>query len=293
MPDSHGIDVIDIGDPADPRLDDVRDLNHTDRRPDREGGPGLVIAEGCYVVGRLLLSRFRPHLLVGTDARLRRLRADAAAEGWDLDQLAAGVPYYRVNSEVLSQVIGFGSSRDILAAARRAAPLTPLDVVTGARTLVVLEGVNDPENIGAIFRGAAALGADGVLIGAATSDPLYRRVVRVSMGHVLRIPFAHLPGTPTTWQRSLEELREQGFRVVALTPSGTATAAAALADHPERVAVVVGAEGPGLTEHAMAACDVRAAIPMTPGTDSLNVATATTLALYERVREYRRDVCDG
>ncbi|GAA1736560.1 tRNA G18 (ribose-2'-O)-methylase SpoU [Dietzia kunjamensis subsp. schimae] len=274
--------VVDVSDPADPRLDDLRDLNNSDRRPDLPGGRGLVIAEGTYVVGRMLLSRFRPHVLLGTDARLHQLRREAAAEGWDADERAGDAVYLRTTKDVLSEVIGFRSSRDILAAADRPAPLPVEEVLDGARTLVVLEGVNDPENLGAIFRNCAALGVDGVLFGAAAGDPLYRRVVRVSMGHVLRLPFAHLPGTPTTWQRSLEDLRERGFRTVALTPSADTPLSRAV--DADRVAFVLGAEGPGLTEHAMRACDVRAAIPMTDGTDSLNVATAAAVAFYERSR---------
>lgn len=274
--------VIDVDDPADPRLDDLRDLNHSDRRPDLPGGRGLVIAEGTYVVGRMLLSRFRPHVLLGTDARLAQLRREAAAEGWDADARAGDAVYLRAGKELISEVIGFRSSRDILAAADRPEPLGVSAVVDGARTLVVLEGVNDPENLGAIFRNCAALGVDGVLFGAATGDPLYRRVVRVSMGHVLRLPFAHLPGSTTTWQRSFEDLRARGFRTVALTPSADVPLARAV--DAEKVAFVLGAEGPGLTEHAMRACDVRAAIPMTPGTDSLNVATAAAVAFYERAR---------
>src|SRR5699024_11862552 len=120
------------------------------------------------------------------------------------------------------------------------------------------------------------------LFGAATGDPLYRRVVRVSMGHVLRLPFAHLPGSPPTWQRSLQDPREQGFRIVALTPSGDVPLARGV--ESGRVACVLGAEGPGRTAHAMRACDVRATIPMTPGTDSLNDATAAAAAFYERAR---------
>lgn len=274
--------VIDVTDPADPRLDDLRDLNHSDRRPDLPGGRGLVIAEGTYVVGRMLLSRFRPHVLLGTDSRLAQLRREATAEGWDADERAGDAVYLRTSKEVLSAVIGFRSSRDILAAAARPAPLEVAQVVADARTLVVLEGVNDPENLGAIFRNCAALGVDGVLFGASTGDPLYRRVVRVSMGHVLRLPFAHLPETPTTWQRSLGDLRESGFRTVALTPAADTPLPRAV--DTEKVAFVLGAEGPGLTEHAMRACDVRAAIPMTAGTDSLNVATAAAVAFYERAR---------
>ena len=275
--------VVDVTDPADPLLDDLRDLNKSDKRPDLPGGRGLVIAEGTYVVGRMLLSRFTPHVMLGTDMRLEQLRREATAEGWDADERAGDAVYLRASKDLISEVIGFKSSRDILAAANRPEPLSVESVVDGARTLVVLEGVNDPENLGAIFRNCAALGVDGVLFGAAAGDPMYRRVVRVSMGHVLRLPFAHLPGTPTTWQRSLDDLHEQGFRTIALTPSADTSLARAV--DAEKVAFVLGAEGPGLTEHAMRACSVRAAIPMTDGTDSLNVATAAAVAFYERARE--------
>lgn len=275
--------VVDVTDPDDPLLDDLRDLNKSDKRPDLPGGRGLVIAEGTYVVGRMLLSRFTPHVMLGTDMRLEQLRREATVEGWDADERAGDAVYLRASKDLISEVIGFKSSRDILAAANRPEPLSVESVVDGARTLVVLEGVNDPENLGAIFRNCAALGVDGVLFGAAAGDPMYRRVVRVSMGHVLRLPFAHLPGTPTTWQRSLDDLHEQGFRTIALTPSADTSLARAV--DAEKVAFVLGAEGPGLTEHAMRACSVRAAIPMTDGTDSLNVATAAAVAFYERARE--------
>lgn len=153
--------------------------------------------------------------------------------------------------------------------------------------IAVLEGVGDHENIGSIFRNAAGLGVDAVLFGAATADPLYRRSVRVSMGHVLRLPWARFPGTTTTWQRDLQLLQSRGYEVVALTPSGNTTlreATEAARERGKKVAVMVGAEGPGLTEHAMRAADMRAVIPMARGTDSLNVATAAAIAFYEAVR---------
>lgn len=153
--------------------------------------------------------------------------------------------------------------------------------------IAVLEGVGDHENIGSIFRNAAGLNVDAVLFGAATADPLYRRSVRVSMGHVLRLPWARFPGTTTTWQRDLELLQRRGYEVVALTPAGDTTlreATEVARMRGRKVAVMVGAEGPGLTEHAMRAADVRASIPMARGTDSLNVATAAAIAFYEAVR---------
>lgn len=282
--------VIDIGDPADSRLDPFRDLNVADRRPDA-GGSGLVIAEGLYVVGRMLVSPLSTMALAGTEVKLGRLREDLAAEGHSLDALAGDAPFYRVSNEVLSAVIGFASSRDVLAVAPRPTPRMTSDVLgpATARTLMVLEGVNNAENLGAMFRGAAAFGADGILMGAATADPWYRRTVRVSMGHVMNVPWANLGGTPTTWHRGLTELHDAGFSTIALTPSADATLAEAMArvgaaGGAGRVALLVGAEGPGLTEHAMRAATLRARIPMAAGVDSLNVATAAQIALYERFR---------
>lgn len=269
---------IRIANPEDPRLNDIRDLNSSDRRPDRPGGTGLVIAEGLIAVPRLLSSRFPVRCVVGFGSRLRSL-LDAG--------VPRQIPVYEVSRETLAECVGFDMHRGVVAAADRAPELPLAEVIRGARTLCVLEGVGDHENIGAIFRNAAGLAVDGILFGPGCADPLYRRSVRVSMGHVLRLPFAHLPGAVTTWQRSLGVLREAGFRLVSLTPSGTATLAEAVqvAGRPaDKVAFFVGAEGPGLTEHAMRATDVRAAIPMTAGTDSLNVATAAAVAFYERVR---------
>ncbi|MDF0529821.1 RNA methyltransferase [Tsukamurella sp. 8F] len=260
---------IDILDPADPRLDDFRDLAVADRRPDT--GRGLVLAEGVPVVQRMLASRFAPHAIMGVAGRLDRL---GPASG-------SAAPRYRVTADLMAEVVGFHLNRGVLAAARRPAPLDPADLLAGARTVIVLEGVNDHENIGSIFRNAAGLGADAVLFGPRCSDPLYRRAVRVSMGHVLLVPFATLPagGWPGT---GLAALRAAGMRIVALTPAGDTTVASA-AD-ADRIAYLVGAEGPGLTDEALGAADARAAIPMARGTDSLNVATATALALYERAR---------
>ena len=262
--------VVDIDDPADSRLDDFRDLNSSDRRPDLPDGKGLVIAEGVLVAQRLLASRFEPLAFLGVERRRQEL-AD------DLDSVS--VPFYRTSAEVMAEVVGFHLNRGVLAAAHRPTALDLATVLDGARTVAVLEGVNDHENIGSMFRNAAGLGADAVLFGDKCADPLYRRAVRVSMGHVLRIPFARVPD----WPRGLDVLRGRGFQLISLTPDpGAIPLATAMTG--ERVALLLGAEGPGLTEHAMRATDVRARIPMAPGTDSLNVATAAAMAFYERVR---------
>jgi tRNA G18 (ribose-2'-O)-methylase SpoU len=269
--------VIDVSDPGDPRLDDFRDLNSIDRRPDLPTGKALVIAEGVLVAQRMLASRFRPFAMIGTDRRLGELSADLA--GPDLPE---GIPYYRVSAEVMAQVVGFHLNRGVLAAARRPPELSVAQVLEGARTVTVLEGVNDHENLGSIFRNAAGLGVDAVVFGAGCADPLYRRAVRVSMGHALLVPFARA----AAWPSDLKLLRDKGFRLLAMTPDPQATplADAMASVRDDSLAVLVGAEGPGLTRAAMRAADMRVRIPMTRGTDSLNVATAAALAFYERVR---------
>lgn len=266
-------EVIEVSDPADPRLDDFRDLNSVDRRPDLPTGKGLVIAEGVLVAQRMLVSRFTPRALLGTDRRLAELAAD-------LEGVAA--PYYRVTADVMADVVGFHLNRGVLASASRPPELTVSQVIETARTIAVLEGVNDHENLGSIFRNAAGLDVDGIVFGTGCADPLYRRAVRVSMGHALLVPYAWA----AEWPGDLEMLRDSGFRLLAMTPDPSARtlsdAMADMADH--RVAVLVGAEGPGLSERAMRASDVRVRIAMSRGTDSLNVATAAALAFYERVR---------
>jgi tRNA G18 (ribose-2'-O)-methylase SpoU len=270
---SDGVDVQDVTDPDDPRLDDFRDLNSVDRRPDLPTGKGLVIAEGVLVVQRMLGSRFTPHALLGTDRRLSELQDDLAG---------AAAPFYRASAEVMARVVGFHLNRGVLAAARRVPEPGVAQVVDGARTVAVLEGVNDHENLGSIFRNAAGLGVDAVVFGSGCADPLYRRAVRVSMGHALLVPYARA----SNWPGDLVLLKESGFRLLAMTPQSEACALAEAMDSAvdERVAVVVGAEGPGLTAAALRLSDVRVRIPMSRGTYSLNVATAAALAFYERAR---------
>lgn len=268
-----GLNVQDVADPDDPRLDDFRDLNSVDRRPDLPSGKGLVIAEGVLVVQRMLVSRFAPHALLGTERRLAELADDLAGNA---------VPFYRTSADVMAQVVGFHLNRGVLAAARRVPEPGVAELVERARTVAVLEGVNDHENLGAIFRNAAGLGVDAVVFGSGCADPLYRRAVRVSMGHALLVPYARA----TDWPAELTMLKEKGFRLLAMTPHGNADtlAEAMAAARDERVAVIVGAEGPGLTPATLRISDVRVRIPMSRGTDSLNVATAAALAFYERVR---------
>jgi tRNA G18 (ribose-2'-O)-methylase SpoU len=273
---SAGVAVHDVGDPDDPRLDNFRDLNSIDRRPDLPTGKGLVIAEGVLVVQRMLASRFTPLALLGTDRRLGELEDDLAC---------AHTPYYRVSADVMARVVGFHLNRGVLAAARREPEPGLSQLVEGARTIAVLEGVNDHENLGSIFRNAAGLGVDAVIFGSGCADPLYRRSVRVSMGHALLVPYART----TDWPADLVLLKDNGFRLLAMTPHPEACPLPDAMDsvRDQRIALLVGAEGPGLTPAALRISDMRVRIPMSRGTDSLNVATAAALAFYERGNHVR------
>jgi tRNA G18 (ribose-2'-O)-methylase SpoU len=255
-------EIVEVRDVDDPRLADFRDLTVADRRPDRPGGRGLVIAEGVTVVRRLLDSPYRPRALFGVPAKIFELAADIAA------------PCYAGSAELMAQVVGFHLNRGVVATADRAPVPSAPELIARSHHLAVLEGVNDHENLGALFRNAAALGVDAVLLGPGCADPLYRRSVRVSMGHVLRVPFAPL----RSWPGGLAALRAAGFRVAALTPAVDAVPLAQAGLGTGRVAWLLGAEGPGLSAQALAAADLLVRIPMAPAADSLNIATAAAIA---------------
>lgn len=257
-------DVIRITDPADERLDDFRDLTTADRRPDRPGGKGLVIAEGVVVVRRLLAAPYPVRALLGVERRIAELDAEVDST----------VPAYVTSADVMAQVVGFHLNRGVLAVADRARPWELADLAE-RRRLVVLEGVGDHENLGSIFRNVAALGFGGVVLGPGCSDPLYRRSVRVSMGHVLAVPFT----TVTEWPGALKYLRDNGFKVLALTPMPDSMPLAEVGTDG-KVAVLLGSEGPGLSAEAIDAADHAVRIPMSGGVDSLNVATAGAVAFY-------------
>jgi tRNA G18 (ribose-2'-O)-methylase SpoU len=254
--------VIEVADPADPRLADFRDLTDADVRPDRRG---MVIAEGANVVARLADSPYAMRAVIGVPARIEALRPVLEA---------VDVTAYSLDKWLLSEVVGFRVTRGVLASATRPAPADPAALLARARRVAVLEALNDFENLGGVFRNAAAFGVDAVLLDPRCADPLYRRSVRVSMGHVLRVPFAVLGGP---WPSSLELLREHGFELLALTPAPGAEPLREVAP-PPRWAVLLGAEGPGLTAAALARADRLVRIPMADGVDSLNVATAAAVA---------------
>ena len=257
-----------ITDPADPRVADFRDLKAGDRPAGAPRGTAPVIVEGVPAVERLLASPYRVRAVFGVPGRVAAL------------DLPAGVPAYEADKWVLSEVIGFRLTRGVVASAERRPPAGLDALIAGPgpaapRRLAVLEALNDAENLGSIARSAVALGIDGLLLDPRCADPLYRRSVRVSMGHVLSLPFAVLPD----WPDGLARLHEAGYLTVALTPASDAVDLADIDPeaHP-RTAVLLGAEGPGLTPEAQRAARVRARIPMRTGVDSLGVAAAAAVA---------------
>ncbi|MFT4305351.1 MAG: RNA methyltransferase [Microbacterium sp.] len=255
-----------IEDAADARLADYRDLTDVGLRRLLEPAGGLYIAESAKVIARAVGAGHRPRSLLVQEKWL----ADAAS-------LAGEAPVYVVPSGVAERLTGYAVHRGALAAMHRPPLPEASAVLREARTVVVLEDLVDHTNVGAIFRAAAGLGADAVLVGERCADPLYRRSVRVSMGAVFQVPWTRLP----LWPRASALLRDAGFHLAALAlRSDAITLDAFAASRPERVALALGAEGHGLSRAALAAADSVVTIPMAGGVDSLNVAAAASVALW-------------
>jgi tRNA G18 (ribose-2'-O)-methylase SpoU len=260
-------ELIVVADPADPRLSDYRDLRDVELRKHLEAEHGLFLAEGEKVVRRAVEG--------GAAAR-----SFLMAPRW-LDGLAdvldrSDAPCYVVTEAVAEEVTGFHVHRGALASLERM-PLRPVaEVIADARTVVVLEDVVDHTNVGAIFRSAAALGVDAVVLSPRCADPLYRRSIKVAMGAVFRVPYARLDD----WYDGLAEVSAAGFTTVALALADDAVDIDEAVRGKDKVALVLGAEGAGLSPRWLHASDVRAVIPMTAGIDSLNVAAASAVACY-------------
>lgn len=269
--------VIPVVDPDDPRIFVFQGLrDHVLRqRRERLGGDldGLFVSEGDIVVERALIAGYRLHSILIDGRRTRALPAVIPPE----------VPVYGAGPEVLARITGYHLHRGMLACFHRR-PLPPLgEVLAGARTALVLEGVNNPTNLGVILRGAAGLDVDAFLLDPTSCDPLYRRAARVSMGEAFALPYARLSHFPA----GLEPLRAAGMTVLALTPAPDADDIGQLTVAPdEKVALVLGSEGPGLTPATLGAADRRVRIPMSGRVDSINVGSAAAVACYA-VRQAR------
>ncbi len=252
--------VVEVDDPADPRLRDFLELRDVQMRTAREPAEGFFLAEGELTIRRALSAGYRPRSVLTTDRWLDELS--------DVDATAYVVPL-----EVLRATTGYPVHRGALASFERR-PLPRLeDVLADRSRIVVLEDLVDHTNVGAIFRSAAALGWHGVLVTSRCGDPLYRRAVRTSIGAVFAVPWTTIDDAS-----GIDALHAAGFTVVALTPD-EATDIDAL-DPPDRCALIVGTEGPGISPGWLASADARVRIPMHAGIDSLNVSTAAAIALY-------------
>jgi tRNA G18 (ribose-2'-O)-methylase SpoU len=262
--------VYEVATADDPRLRDYAGLTDVALRRRFEPEHGIYLAESEKVIRRALAAGHRPRSLLMS----RRWYADLAPL---LAGVGDDVPVYVASDDVVTGVTGFHVHRGALAAMRRPAPLPVADVVRDARRLLVLEGTVDHTNCGAAFRSAAALGFDAVLLDPRAADPLYRRAVRVSMGAVFDLPWTRL----TSWPGDLDRLRSAGVVLAALSPDPDAVALAEFARRaPARLALLVGTEGPGLSEHARRVADLTVQIPMAASIDSLNVAAAVAVACY-------------
>jgi tRNA G18 (ribose-2'-O)-methylase SpoU len=268
------VSLVRVTDPSDPRVADYAALTDAELRKVYEHQRGVLIAEGPNPVRELVRSPFPVRSLLVAEERVPDL-GDVA------EQLDASVPVYVVTREVLTTIVRFQLHQGVLGCGERLAPAVPSEVVMGAHRVVLLEGLGDHENLGTLFRSIRGLGGDAVLLGPGCADPLYRRTVRVSMGHVLYVPFARVAST----QDALDLLHTAGFTTVALTPAADAVDLRDLeVATSDRVALLLGAEGPGLSDAALASASVRARITMHAGVDSLNVAAAGAIALHAVAR---------
>jgi tRNA G18 (ribose-2'-O)-methylase SpoU len=254
---------------GDPRIAEYRSVSE----PALAAAAGVFVAEGSFVVRRLLQQdRFSPRSVLVTEAALRRLSDVLSSPPPSLD-------IYLTSLDVMREIAGFNIHRGCLALGDRRPPLDPLELAESARRLLVLEGLGNPDNVGGIFRNAAAFGVDAVLLGPGCADPLYRKAIRVSMAATLLVPFAAFDN----WPADLAALRRHGVRLIALTPVRDAEALGAIPASccsGDRVALLVGSEGDGLSRDAIAAADLRVRIPIAPLVDSLNAATAAGIALH-------------
>jgi tRNA G18 (ribose-2'-O)-methylase SpoU len=262
------VELFSVADAADPRLDDYRGLTDTALRTVSDPTGGLYIAESTKVIARAVAAGHRPRSVLLQQKRVDEIRGILG----DLD-----VPVYVVPDEVAEAVTGFAVHRGTIASMHRPELPTVREVLEGARVVLILENIGDHTNVGAAFRAAAGLGADAVLVSPGGADPLYRRSVRVSMGTVFQVPWTRI----TDWESAITDLHAEGFDVAALALRDDAvTLDAYVADRPERVALVMGSEGDGLSRTALEGADHVVTIPMSGGVDSLNVASAAAVALW-------------
>ena len=272
--------IIEIADTSLPQLDVFARLTEGQLRSRLEPENGIFIAESPKVIERALDAGYEP-------VSLLMERKHISGQGRDIIARCGDIPVYTADREVLAGLTGYQLTRGVLCAMRRP-PLPSVEAVcANARRVAVLEGIVDSTNIGAIFRSAAALNMDAVLVTPTCGDPLYRRAVRVSMGTVFQIPWTRIGSGVSEWpQPGIQRLRELGFKTAAMAVSDPAISI----EEPcliaeKKLAIVLGTEGDGLVPRTIADCDYTVRIPMSHGVDSLNVAAASAVAFWQlRVR---------
>ena len=271
--------IIEITDYAAPELDVYARLTEGQLKSRADLTKGLFIAESPNVILRALDGGYEPVSLL-----MERKHIEGQAR--EVVERCGDIPLYTAPLAVLTELTGFPLTRGVLCAMRRRPLPSPEAVLNGARRIAVLEDIMNPTNVGAIFRSAAALGMDAVLLTPSCSDPLYRRAVRVSMGTVFQIPWTHIGEALTDWPHpGLERLRALGFKTAAMAlreDSVSIDDPALMAE--EKLAVVLGTEGEGLADGTIADCDYTVRIPMSHGVDSLNVAAASAVAFWQLSR---------
>jgi tRNA G18 (ribose-2'-O)-methylase SpoU len=261
------VPVFEISDLSDARLSDYNQATDVALKKARDTEHGLYIAESALVLERALRAGHRPRSVLTLPNTLDEA---VALVGED-------VPVFVGTSELLTELTGYVLHRGLIAAMHRPALPEPAALVAGARRILILENVTDPTNVGAIFRSAGAIGADAILVTPRCSDPFYRRAIRVSMGTVLQVPWTRVGD----WASTRQLLDEHGFHVAALALTPDAVSLRDFhGDRHDRLALLLGAEGEGLTEEALAASDSVVQIPMKHGIDSLNVAAASAVAMW-------------
>lgn len=268
--------IIEITDLSLPELDVFARLTEAQLRNKLEPEKGIFIAESPKVITLALNAGCVPVSLL-----MERSHIDG--DGKEIIARCGDIPVYTASRETLEQLTGYKLTRGVLCAMYRPAMRSAEEICAGARRIAVLEGIVDSTNVGAIFRCAAALGMDGVLLSPTCCDPLCRRAVRVSMGTVFQIPWARIGESNTDWAKNgVEILRELGFKTVAMALDDNAISI----DDPvlhneERLAVILGTEGDGLADQTILSCDYTVCIPMYHNVDSLNVAAASAVAFWE------------
>ena len=272
--------IIEITDFHAPELDPYARLTQNQLRNRLEPEKGIFIAESPKVIDRALDAGYKPVSLL-----MERRQITGPAAG--ILSRCGDAPVYTADREMLAELTGFELTRGVLCAFRRPAPRPVEELCKNARRVAVLEGIVDSTNVGAIFRSAAALNMDAVLINPSCCDPLCRRAVRVSMGTVFQVPWGQLGETPADWpEKGMDILHSLGFKTAAMALSDRSVSIddEQLAKEP-KLAIVLGTEGDGLADGTIASCDYTVKIPMSHGVDSLNVAAASAVAFWQLGRQ--------